>query len=445
MEKVKCIVVGAGPSGSACALSLARKGIETVLLERASEVGESNTASSVLFTPVLEKIVPEYKEEAPLERKIDEHSFAYLTGDDYMQMRMRFRNHYENDLAYTVFRNRFDNWFAHKAKEAGAELRTGTMANDLIIEDGKVTGVMAGDEEIYADVVVGADGIHTMVGKKAGLVSDDISRYLLGVKEVLELPSGNIEERLQLKRGEGAYLKCLGYPVDDICGAAGLYTNNESVTLSLFGWMDTLKDEGIDLKERLSKLKEHPFMSRLLEGAQPGKLQADIISDGGRINFSNLYSDGVLLCGEAGGFVIYYIGMPTAMLSGLMAAETVATAVKKQDFSARTMSRYISYLENTALARLLYDNRVFSDYLATSGRDDLPGFFNGMMEVISDGIEDEMSFLNTMPYSWAKKFYVNIGETMVPGRMRSGVKTAFQAVESAAALRKKIKTNKKMK
>lgn len=50
MDKVECIVVGAGPAGAACALGLARKGIETVLLERGQEAGEKNVASFVLFT-----------------------------------------------------------------------------------------------------------------------------------------------------------------------------------------------------------------------------------------------------------------------------------------------------------------------------------------------------------------------------------------------------------
>ncbi len=63
MEKVNCVVVGAGPAGAACALSLARKGIETVLLERGTRAGEKNVASSVLFTPVLEKIIPEFRDD----------------------------------------------------------------------------------------------------------------------------------------------------------------------------------------------------------------------------------------------------------------------------------------------------------------------------------------------------------------------------------------------
>ena len=100
MEKADCIVVGAGPSGTACAISLAQKGFETVLLERARQPGEKNVASAVVFTPVLEQIVPEYLQEAPLERKIGDHAFVYLTDEGYGQLKMRFPEHYRQKRVF---------------------------------------------------------------------------------------------------------------------------------------------------------------------------------------------------------------------------------------------------------------------------------------------------------------------------------------------------------
>ena len=55
-----------------------------------------------------------------------------------------------------------------------------------------------GQEELYADVVVGADGFHSIVGEKSGLVQAwTPERCLLAVKEVLDLPSEVINERFQ--------------------------------------------------------------------------------------------------------------------------------------------------------------------------------------------------------------------------------------------------------
>jgi electron transfer flavoprotein-quinone oxidoreductase len=70
MDKTTCIVVGAGPAGAACAYALATKGIETVLLERGREPGEKNVAAFVLFTDVLEHLIPDFMDDAPFERNI---------------------------------------------------------------------------------------------------------------------------------------------------------------------------------------------------------------------------------------------------------------------------------------------------------------------------------------------------------------------------------------
>jgi len=78
MDRVECVVVGAGPAGSACAIGLARKGVETVLVDRGRYAGEKNVASFVLFANVLETIIPNYREEAPLERIGSDTGFICL-------------------------------------------------------------------------------------------------------------------------------------------------------------------------------------------------------------------------------------------------------------------------------------------------------------------------------------------------------------------------------
>lgn len=445
MDKVDCVVVGAGPAGSACALNLARKGVETVLLERGGAAGEKNVASFVLFTPALERLIPDYLDEAPLERLVADQSLLYMTENDHVQLRMRFQSHGDRNLAFTAYRSKFDEWFAGKASEAGAEVLTGVLVTDLLIEDGRVVGVKVGEEELLADVVIGADGINTTVGRAAGLVTDDPTRYLLGVKEVLDLPGEVIEDRFQLRKGEGTCWEGFGYPVTDICGAITLYTNNDSVTLAVFGWVNEIGEKGIDLYERLQWVKGHPFIGSLVAGSTTREYQAHLISDGGRINFGNLYSDGVLLCGEAGGMVMNYAGVPSAMLSGLMAAETVALARKKKDFSRRTLKKYIGFLESTALARCMYSNRKASDYLVRSGRDNLPAYMDSMMAIAGESLANEFGYLSPRPYPFARNLYFQVGENMVPGFMRGPARTLVKAVEPLTSMRRKLTVRRAMK
>ena len=70
MDKVTCIVVGAGPAGSACAFALAQKGIETVLFERGRVPGEKNVSSFVLYTSELKRLIPDFRQDLPVERNV---------------------------------------------------------------------------------------------------------------------------------------------------------------------------------------------------------------------------------------------------------------------------------------------------------------------------------------------------------------------------------------
>ena len=446
MDKVECVVVGAGPAGSACALTLARKGIETVLLERGSQPGEKNVASFVLFTPVLEHLIPSYREEAPLERLVSDHSYLHLREQDFLQLRMRFQGHRERCLAYTAFRSKFDAWFAAKAREAGAVLLPNVLVTDLLLDDGRVVGVRVGDEELLADVVVGADGLHTVVGRKASLVSDDIRTYLLGVKEVLDLPPEVIEERFQLGEGEGTVFEAFGYPVHDVPGASTLYTNQDSVSLAVFAWLDVIKTRGIDLHERLQALKEHPYIKSLIDGASLREYQAHMLANGGRVDLGKLYAPGVLLCGEAGGFMDYlYVGVPPGMLSGIAAANTVDFARRKGDYSAKTLGEYLSFLEGTALPRMLYNSRRASDYLVERGKRNLPGYLQEMTRILEKSLQDEVTYLNPVPYAPAKEFYFHIAENWIPAALRRPMRAAIKVLSPLASAMRKRRFRKGMR
>lgn len=446
MDKVECIVVGAGPAGSACALSLARKGIETVLVERGQAPGDKNVASFVLFTPVLRELIPDFEEDAPLERLVNDQSFVYLSQSDFQQFRVRFQRHADRRLAYTAYRSKFDAWFAEKAREAGAELLTNVLVTDLLMEDGRVMGIKVGEEELMADVVVGADGIHTVVGRQAGLVDDDIRTYLLGVKEVLDLEPDVIEERFQVEKGKGTIYETVGYPVDDITGASTIYTNNDSLTVAIFGWIDAIKERGIDMHDRLQQFKEHPFIHSLVKDAKLREYQAHIISNGGRLDLSDLYCDGALLCGEAGGFNDFmYIGVPPGMLSGVMAANTVEYARKKGDYSAETLREYISFLEKTSLLRLLYNSRRASKYLVKQGRENLPAYIKQTAEILGNSLEDEVSYLNPEPYPAGREFYLRVAENWVPGPLRRPIRTAIKALSPLGAKMTRRKIRKAMR
>ncbi len=69
-EKFDCIVVGAGPAGVTCAYVLAKAGLNVVILERGEVPGSKNVMGGILYSTILNKLIPNFWEEAPIERRI---------------------------------------------------------------------------------------------------------------------------------------------------------------------------------------------------------------------------------------------------------------------------------------------------------------------------------------------------------------------------------------
>lgn len=401
IDKVQCIVVGAGPAGAACAHVLAKKGIEVVVLERGRKVGEKNVAGFVLFTPVLEYLIPGCREKAPLERNITRFDTIDM-DEDYFNVSQRYIYSYRDDpLCFSAFRGKFDPWFAMEAQKAGAELITGQTVTDLIFDKNRVVGIKIEDEELYADVVVGADGIHSIVAEKTGLKKDPGKMYLI-VKEILDLPPDVINQRFRLREGEGCTVE--GEFELDVENLVTLYTNKDSVSMALDCVAEDLIDEKAKAHDLLEEVKSHPYLHSLLEGASLREYQAhDETINREPLKPESMYGDGVLLCGEAGKIIdMWGTGVPPSILSGMMAAQTVEMAVQKNDFSKKTLKNYINFLDSTSLWRTMFE----------SGKQE------GYNEIIADIMEKShrryYDFSRREPYPLWKDIYFQIGKDFTP-------------------------------
>ncbi|MDY6363861.1 MAG: NAD(P)/FAD-dependent oxidoreductase, partial [Cyanobacteriota bacterium] len=157
-NKTDVIVVGAGPAGISCAITLARAGKEVVLIERGMFAGSKNVFGGAVYTQAVKEIFPNFESEAPLERHNVMHNFMILGEED--STTVSYRKNL-ND-SYSVIRGKFDRWMAQKAKEAGVILVEQTVVKDLIKNGTKVVGVKTELEEYYADIVVLADGVNSL-------------------------------------------------------------------------------------------------------------------------------------------------------------------------------------------------------------------------------------------------------------------------------------------
>ncbi|HYM67523.1 MAG TPA: FAD-dependent oxidoreductase, partial [Patescibacteria group bacterium] len=137
-EKFDAVVVGAGPAGSAAAVTMAKAGLQVALLERGVKPGSKNVMGGILYNHYLEEIVGDRWTEAPLERPIIEERRWLMTPDaaiglDYKNLRNRSTPH-----SYSVLRARFDAWFAEQAEAAGAMVVPETVVDRLIVKNGRV-------------------------------------------------------------------------------------------------------------------------------------------------------------------------------------------------------------------------------------------------------------------------------------------------------------------
>jgi len=346
-----CIVVGAGPAGSAAALELAREGLDVVLLERGTRPGEKNVMGGILFTGKLHTLIPSFRDRAPLQRRVTESHWLLLDRDGALRLPAlrNYRRLSAPDAPHTVFRSEFDAWFAGEAVAAGAELFTSTLVEDLLWEEGRVR----------ARVVIGADGVNSTVAEKAGLRPGPSPHQVwLMAREVLDLPAQRIEERFALRPGEGMTLdyyvdlpQLFGGEMGQGACIGLLYTNRDSLSLAASVMrLELARQRQVAVQDILEAVKRHPYISRLIDGTELREYQAHLIPVGGVADLSCLYGGGVLLAGDAGRFNTWDgTGSWPAMASGRAAARAVKAAFERGDFSARGLDVYRELLDEEGL------------------------------------------------------------------------------------------------
>ena len=236
-NKTDVIVVGAGPAGIACAITLARAGKEVVLIERGLFAGSKNVFGGAIYTKPTKEIFPNFEQEAPLERRNITHNFMILGEDDSTSIAYRK----EGNESYSVIRGKFDRWMAQKAKEAGVILVEQTVVRELIKNGTKVVGVKTELEDYFADIVVLADGVNSLLAKQIKLRKEiEAKDVALSVKEVIKLDKEVINQRFNIKDDEGVIGEIFGGSMLGILGLGFLYTNKDSVTIGLGVTLDDL-------------------------------------------------------------------------------------------------------------------------------------------------------------------------------------------------------------
>jgi len=347
-EKFDAIVIGAGMAGNAAAFTLASRGLNVLQLERGEYPGAKNVQGAILYANMLEKIIPDFREDAPLERHIVEQRFWFMTDRSHTGMQYRSEDfNEEKPNRYTIVRSQFDRWFSKKAQEKGAILLAETTVLELVQDAyGKVIGVRTDRKggTIMADVVVLAEGVNGLLGTRAGLrETPKPDQVALAVKEMHFLPPEVIEQRFNIQGDEGVVIEAAGAVSEGMAGMGFLYTNKESISIGIGCIVADFAETGASPYQLLDKFKKHPSIRPLLEGSEVKEYAAHLIPEGGYKAVPQLFGDGWVVVGDAAQFnnAVHREGSNLAMTSGRLAAEAIfQIRSRREPTSAENLSLY---------------------------------------------------------------------------------------------------------
>ena len=348
------VVVGAGPAGSAAALVLARAGRSVALVERGPFPGSKNMYGGVIYGRILDGIIPNWWEQAPIQRWVTRRATMVMTGSQALTIDYRTdswgRPPYNGATAY---RADFDHWLAQQAVDAGAQLICSTTVTGLVRDGRRVVGVTTDrpDGDLSARLVIACDGVNSFLAKDAGLYHHtEPEHFTVGVKETIALPRDVIDQRFALRGLEGADFEIIGC-TDGVPGGGFLYTNLETVSVGVVLQLPGLAAHGKRPEEIIAGMKAHPAIAPLIEGGEVKEYSAHLIPEGGFNMMPELTCDGMIVAGDAAAMClaagIWLEGVNFALGSGIAAGHSAADALRRGDTTNAGIAGYRRRLETS--------------------------------------------------------------------------------------------------
>ena len=328
---VDVLVVGAGPAGSIAAMEFARRGYDTLVVEKKQEIGPPKRCAEGVSQNGLDTVGLDVDMDvhhriegaslyAPSGKRVD------MTGGDM--------------FGYVLERKVFEKQLASQAINAGASCLVDTQALDMHRSNGRWAVRLRGPEgerEVHARLVIGADGVESKVGRWAGFQSvNRLTDYHSGIQ--YEMANVNVDPG-HIHLFFGTRVAPLGY--------AWIFPKRFSANV------------GLGVLERNAEMSAHGYLRRFIDsnpdifaGASPIEINAG----GVPVNhFTEMVGDGVMLVGDAAQLVnpIHGGGIIRAMHSSQIAAEIAEPALANDDLSRERLGGYVRrwnelYEEKTA-------------------------------------------------------------------------------------------------
>ncbi|ASJ09758.1 digeranylgeranylglycerophospholipid reductase [Thermococcus siculi] len=310
--KYDVVVVGSGIAGPIVARNVAKAGYSVLLIDKKPAIGTPKQCAEGISIKVFDKYDIPYDK-----RYINREIYgAKLYSPSGHELELR----YKEASGVILERKVFDKMLAYYAAKAGADVLARTEAKDVIRKDGKVAGIKAKHEdepvEIYADIIVAADGVESMIARKAGINTYAPPHEFDSSYEYEMLIEGYDPDLIHLWFGNEVAPR--GYvwvfPKDEDRANVGIGIASDHPETAKYYLDKWLKENNIPAK-------------KLLE------INVGVVPVGGFVK--ELAKDNVLVVGDAARQVnpMHGGGMAEAMEAGTIASKWIVRALEEENIS----------------------------------------------------------------------------------------------------------------
>lgn len=336
------VIVGAGPSGSLCALLLAKRGIPSILLDKAV-FPRNKTCGDALSGKAI-RALQQLETNLPIQLACLPQSIAYdrllLTSPSGRQASLTLPpNHDLGDIApgYLIGRYHLDEWLLTLARSQHLiTIHQGEkVTNAERLPGAGIRLHLSSGTQIDTPLAIGADGAHSVLA--ASLAGHRLQRrYHAAAIRAYYTGVTGLTSALELYFLQGiqpGYLWIFRMP--DGMANVGLICRSDVVAHKKLNINQILDDT----------LKTNPiFASRFAHASRQGRAEGQGLPTA--LQKRKITGANFILLGDAAGLAdpFTYEGIGNALLSATLAADTIAKAYKSGNYSAEIMADYSTQL-----------------------------------------------------------------------------------------------------
>jgi digeranylgeranylglycerophospholipid reductase len=371
IESFDVIVIGGGPSGLFTSSLLTESGIKTALIEKESEIGKDVVCSGVISKEAFERY--DLPENAIVGRLKDAELFS--PGGVHIPYS------HPQEAVVVVDRHKFDGELGKTAANNGAHIMLRTKVSSLQVKEDYVEAQLKtpkGEKQVRSKIAVIATGVSFNLQSSLGVGRP--KKITKGIQ--IEVIAQDVK-RLQIYWGSKVSNGYFGWaiPLHDGRTRVGVMTDGDA----LEGLKHILEEVG-------------PYTNLCTD---IGRIKRRGISFGA---ISKSYSDRVIAVGEAAGIVKTTTG--GGIYYGLISAEIASTVIKeafiKEDFSAKSLSKYEKLWQKDLGAEIKF-GRYFHRFYSKLNDDSIDTLFDAAKK---DGL---LSFISENgKFDWHKDAVVQI-------------------------------------